>query len=125
MANPITWIEIPVLDMDRAIKFYKEVMDWEITPTPMGDVTMGWLPYDKDDERGASGTLIHNKNYTPSEQSGVLIYFTCKDVAERTKRIAAAGGQVLEDKKQISPEHGFMGLALDSEGNRIAFHSYK
>ena len=28
MANIINWFEIPVLDMDRAIKFYSEVFSY-------------------------------------------------------------------------------------------------
>ena len=34
-----------------------------------------------------------------------------------------AGGEVLQTKKPISEEHGFMALFLDSEGNRIALNS--
>ena len=34
-----------------------------------------------------------------------------------------AGGEVLQTKKPISEEHGFISLFLDSEGNRIALNS--
>ena len=55
----------------------------------------------------------------------MLIYFTAfsGDVAIELGRVEKAGGKVLMPKTQITPDIGFMGLALDTEGNRIAFHS--
>jgi predicted enzyme related to lactoylglutathione lyase len=38
-------------------------------------------------------------------------------------RVESTGGKILMEKKQISEELGFMGLFLDSEGNRVAMHS--
>jgi predicted enzyme related to lactoylglutathione lyase len=37
----------------------------------------------------------------------------------------AAGGKVPQPKQLISDEVGYMGIFLDSEGNRIALHSRK
>jgi predicted enzyme related to lactoylglutathione lyase len=37
--------------------------------------------------------------------------------------VAGAGGQIIQPKTQISEAIGFMGIILDSEGNRIALHS--
>jgi predicted enzyme related to lactoylglutathione lyase len=39
--------------------------------------------------------------------------------------IGAAGGKVLEPKRLITQEIGYMGIVLDSEDNRIALHSRK
>ena len=36
---------------------------------------------------------------------------------------SGAGGEVLQTKKPISAEHGFIALFLDSEGNRIPLNS--
>jgi predicted enzyme related to lactoylglutathione lyase len=38
-------------------------------------------------------------------------------------RVEKAGGSVLINKKMIAPDIGYMGVFLDSEGNRIAVHS--
>ena len=46
-----------------------------------------------------------------------------EDVQNELNRIEAAGGKVLQPKTEISPEHGFMGVFEDTEGNRIALHS--
>jgi predicted enzyme related to lactoylglutathione lyase len=121
--NAIGWVEVPVKDMPRAIKFYNAVFGWELKEMDLGDLEMAWFPWEKG-ASGAAGTLIKNSNYTPGEL-GPLVYFSCEDVAKQVSRVEAAGGKVLQQKKQISPEHGYMGLATDSEGNRIAFHSEK
>ena len=38
-------------------------------------------------------------------------------------RVEAAGGTVYQPKTQISPEHGYMAVFIDTEGNRVALHS--
>jgi predicted enzyme related to lactoylglutathione lyase len=121
--NAIGWVEVPVSDMGRAIKFYNAVLEWELKEVKLGELIMAWFPWDHS-APGAAGSLVRNPNYTPSAL-GSLVYFSCADVATQIGRVEAAGGEVLCEKTQISPEHGYMGLAMDSEGNRIAFHSEK
>jgi uncharacterized protein len=38
-------------------------------------------------------------------------------------KVEAAGGKIVVPKTEISPEHGYMAVFLDTEGNRIALHS--
>jgi predicted enzyme related to lactoylglutathione lyase len=124
--NVVGWFEIPVADMDRAIRFYEAVLGFQLARHPMGPVDMAWFPA-SENGRGAAGTLIANATfYTPSEK-GVLIYFTSPsgDLARELGKVLAAGGEVLIEKRQISPEVGYMGLFKDTEGNRIALHSRK
>ena len=121
--NMVTWFEIPVTDMNRAKTFYEKVFDLKISVQEMGDVTMGWFPH-IGGAPGAMGTLIKNENYTPSEL-GALLYFYSEDVQIELDRIKNAGGKVQQKKKMISPEHGFMALFRDTEGNRIALYSKK
>jgi hypothetical protein len=78
----------------------------------------------KQGERGAGGALVKNENYTPSTQ-GALVYFNTDDVSVPAGRAETAGGKLLRGKTQISPDFGYMALAIDTEGNRIAFHSPK
>ena len=86
---------------------------------------MAWFPYA--DKPGASGSLVHdNKFYKPS-QDGVLIYFSSpsEDLKNELDKVESAGGKVLIQKKLISEDIGYMGMFLDSEGNRVAIHSKK
>ncbi|GAA4279218.1 VOC family protein [Aquimarina mytili] len=120
----VTWFEIPVRDMGRAKIFYEKVFDIEISLQEMDDIQMGWFP-NKNQVGIATGTLIYaGEHYTPSAD-GVLVYFSCDDVAAEISRVEAAGGKVISAKKLISENHGYMAYFIDSEGNRIALHSQK
>ncbi len=122
--NMVGWFEIPVTDMARARTFYESVFKIEIQVQDFNGVLMGWFPF-AEDKIGASGSLIQHEAYEPSERAGVLIYFSSEDVDEEINSVEAAGGKVLQAKTQISPDVGYMGLFVDSEGNRVAIHSRK
>lgn len=119
--NMVGWFEIPVNDMNRAKAFYEAVFNVEITVHDFGGLLMGWFP-DRGDVIGAQGTLVKQQTYIPS-QEGTLVYFISDNVQNEMDRIEAAGGKIYQPKTQISPEHGFMAVFMDSEGNRIALHS--
>lgn len=121
--NLFTWIEIPVTDMDRAMKFYQTVFDIKLQFMDFGGVQMAWFPNDEA-APGASGTLIKHETYVPSHE-GALVYLHCEDVQNELDRIEPAGGKIYQGKKQISEEHGYMGVFIDTEGNRVALHSQK
>lgn len=124
----VGWFEVPVTNMDRAVKFYNEVFQIEIAIHELGPLTMGWFPFTEDQNRpGAAGSLVlHEDAYTPSTE-GVLIYFSSRtgDLSDELSRIETAGGKILQPKTQISEDYGYMALFIDSEGNRVALHSKK
>lgn len=122
--NIVGWFEIPVADMERAQKFYEEVFDIKIQINDFGGVIMGWFP-GAGDKPGATGSLIKHEMYRPSKTDGVLIYFSCEDLDNELSRVEKAGGEIIRPKSSIGGEHGYMGLILDTEGNRVALHSLK
>ena len=119
--NPVNWFEIPVANIDRAKAFYDQVFEINIQMVDLDGTKMGFFPGDVN-KSGATGSLMQHEQYTPSYQ-GTLIYLSCQDLAHELSRVQAAGGKVLQQKTMISPEHGYMGLMEDTEGNRIALHS--
>ena len=122
--NVVGWFEVPVSDMERAIKFYEKVFDFKLDRNTMGPLDMAWFPWITDG-LGSGGSLVHfPAAYKPSTD-GTLVYFTAHsgDLANELSRVEDAGGKILQGKTQISAEHGFMALILDTEGNRIALHS--
>ena len=120
-SNPFVWIEIPVSDMDRAITFYEKVLDIKMQQVDFGGIKMGWFP-PAGDGMGATGSLVEQESYIPS-QEGTLVYIGCEDVENELGRVEAAGGKIYQEKTQISEEHGYMAVFIDSEGNRVALHS--
>ena len=119
--NMVVWFEIPVLDMNRAKRFYETVFNIEVTVQDFGGVMMGFFPSEKD-QPGAMGSLIQHESYIPSH-SGSLLYFSSENVQMELDRVEGAKGKILQRKTQISPEHGHMATFEDTEGNRIALYS--
>lgn len=122
-AVTVGWFEIPTDDMERAINFYETVFDCKLSRNTMGEFDMAWFPWDEE-MQGAGGSLVYHEAYTPSEE-GTLVYFSSEDIDTELSRVKNAGGKVLREKTEISPDIGFMALFLDTEGNRIALHSRK
>lgn len=123
--KPVTvgWFEIPVVDMDRAISFYEKVFETKLNKQVMGDFQMAWFPWDESG-KGAGGSLVYHKDfYQIGGMAGALIYFSSEDCSIELARVEEAGGSVQIPKRMIAPEIGFMGVFIDSEGNRIAIHS--
>ena len=118
----VGWFEIPVSDMTRAQKFYETIFDITIGIHDIGGFVMGWFP-NAPGKSGATGSLVLHEMYTPSATHGPLLYFSCEDVAIPLAKIVEAGGTIMQEKTEIGDGHGFMGLFIDSEGNRIALHS--
>ncbi|MFA6571051.1 MAG: VOC family protein [Bacteroidota bacterium] len=124
--NVVGWFEIPVEDMDRAIKFYETVFGFTIKRQKMDTLDMGWFPW-IDGSIGSAGSLVYNKEYYKPSSEGTLVYFTAfsGDLANELAKVESNGGKVLMEKSIISEDIGYMGLFLDTEGNRIAIHSRK
>ena len=119
--NPVSWFELPVGDLDRAKKFYEDVVDTEIELHEMGPLKMGWFPMAEG--KGSSGALVENENYVPSYE-GALVYFTCPDIEKALELVKENGGKVINGKSSIG-EFGFVAHFEDCEGNRVALHSSK
>ena len=119
--NPVNWFEIPVSDIDRAKAFYDQVFEIDIQIVDLDGTMMGFFPGDVS-KSGATGSLMQHESYTPSHQ-GTLVYLACEDLKHELSRVESAGGKILRDKTMISPQHGFMGVMEDTEGNRVALHS--
>jgi len=122
--NPVSWFEIPVSDMKRAVRFYETVFDFKLTVQLFGPLEMAWFPV-AENGRGSTGSLVLHKDFYKPSQDGILIYFTSPsgDVTNELKKVEEAGGKVLFSKKLISKNIGYMAVVLDAEGNRIALHS--
>lgn len=129
MANLINWLEIPVTDMDRAKKFYEQVLKAEIKideETAPG-LKMGMIHTEAMDMKDIGGALVEGAGYTPGENN-TLIYLNANETGgcdAFLKRVEDNGGRVTTPAFEISPEIGFCGFFTDSEGNKMAVHSSK
>jgi uncharacterized protein len=124
--NVVGWFEIPVTNMNRAIKFYQTVFDIRLARHLLGPLDMAWFPA-AENKAGTTGSLVYNERAYKPSMEGVLIYFTAisGDLSIELGKVESSGGKILLPKTQISEEVGYMALFSDSEGNRIALHSAK
>ncbi|WP_020404366.1 VOC family protein [Gracilimonas tropica] len=125
MKNAINWFEIPATDIKRAQKFYEQIFDLKMQPLDIGDgLQMAMFPADQD---GVGGTIIKNDEwYKPSQTHGPLIYLNANpDLQIILDRVEDAGGTVSIAKRLISEDNGYMAVITDTEGNRIALHSFE
>ena len=119
MNNQIVWCDIPVTDLDRAVRFYSAVLGAKVEKLTVEAMTFGLLPGAND---GVSGCLVIGNESKPSAD-GPTIYLNCDGrLPVAIAAVGLNGGKILKPRHAIAP-HGFRAIALDSEGNRIALHA--
>lgn len=119
MENLLTWFEIPVTDMDRAVRFYNEVFGWELEITEADPFQFAFFDFP---EYRTGGSLSYGASYEPSPDGPVVYLYAGKDLSAPLSRVEAAGGKVVMPKRPVG-EHGYTAWFLDTEGNRIGMHS--
>lgn len=122
--SAISWFEIPTTDLERATKFYETLFDVQLIPMDTPNIKMRMFPV-ADMMNDIGGALVHNTEfYKSSSTDGVLIYLNGNpDVQNILDKVESAGGKIVVPRTQISPEYGYMGVFIDTEGNRIGLHS--
>ncbi|MCA9214429.1 MAG: hypothetical protein KDB27_15265 [Planctomycetales bacterium] len=116
--NRAVWFDIPVADLDRAVKFYANVLAIGVSKEQFGDMSFGIL----DHADGNGGCLVPRSDEITSDR-GILIYLNVNGrIRDAVAKVADNGGMVVEDTHPIGP-HGYRAIVLDSEGNRMALHS--
>lgn len=121
--HAISWFEIPTADLDRATKFYETILGITLVPMDMPNFKMRMFPV-QDNMTGISGALTYAPDFYQPTDNGTLVYLNANpDVQLVLDRIEAAGGKILVPKTEISPEIGYMGVFMDTEGNRVALHA--
>lgn len=121
MKNAINWFEIPVKNFERAKAFYSTVLGGEIVEMPHPEFKYGMLPADMANG-GIGGGIVEGPGFEPSEK-GCSIYLNGgDDLNVPLSKVEAAGGKIILPKTSIG-SNGFMAYFMDTEGNRMAFHS--
>ncbi len=120
MKNQFVWVDIPVIDLGRAIGFYSTVLGAEVTREGGPGFVFGLLPHE--------GNSVGGCLYTPGPENspsniGPLVYLNAEGrLGQAVKAAETHGGRLLQPIHQIG-EHGWRAIVIDSEGNRIALHA--
>lgn len=116
MKRIISWVEIPVSDMQRAVNFYNAVLNFDLEILDCGEEKMacfptgeGSLSYAPDFEPSATGTLVSLDPGTPIDES--------------IENVKKAGGKIIRPKTKIEAEgKAYFALFTDSEGNTVGLY---
>ncbi len=128
MDNTVVWADIPVTDLDRAMKFYGAVLQQAFTRVEgMAGIA---LPApgqsDSSDMRKGPWPVAFDLAVVPDRKpsiDGCTIYLNSHgDPEGMLQRAAAAGGKILAPVADMGEMVGSIGFFLDSEGNRIGVH---
>jgi predicted enzyme related to lactoylglutathione lyase len=117
--NTFCWVDIPVIDLDRAIQFYSALFATPVQKISEHGCEFGLLPHEEDNVSGCLTVMEHRK---PS-QDGLLVYLNVEGrLAQALEEVSKNGGKILKGKEQIGP-YGHRAIICDTEGNAVALYS--
>jgi len=120
MSHRFVWVDIPVVDLDRAIAFYAAVLGTAVTREGGAGFSFGLLAHGGSDVAGC--LYVADDDNAPSPR-GPLVYLNVDGrIIDAERAVAARGGHVVKATHAIGP-HGYRAIVIDSEGNRVALHS--
>lgn len=114
------WFEIPVIEMERAKKFYETIFGFEMATENMQGSLMAFFPMEG---YSNSGALVKYEGAEPGDK-GVLTYlYGGEDLSGVLDKVEAGGGKVIVPKTLVTEEIGYIGIFIDTEGNKVGLWS--
>ena len=130
----ITWFEIPVENLDRAIIFYTNVLGIKIEKNKFLKQEYGIFNRDINTIKGA---LVKKEKHQAG--TGLVLFFYVIALSESLKKVEQYGGKVLIEKTLLKQqtEEGYLAIKqnliddnigyyaefIDCEGNKICLYS--
>jgi len=100
-------------------RFTKQLSELKFRKPKSSEQRWGSFPQTEN----VSGAIVQGEDYRPSTE-GVLAYLIGgNDLQTVLDKIENNNGKIIVPKTQISPELGYFGMFIDTEGNKIAVHS--
>ena len=119
--NAITWYEIPVLELDRAQRFYEAVLERPMKRETMGSEQMALFAAD---DAGIKGCLNIGAEAVAPSSAGTRVYLDASpSIDAALARVPHAGGRVVTPKVALPEGMGFFAHIADTEGNVVGLHA--
>lgn len=117
MKHLINWVEIPAADLGRARTFYSAILG--VLDFQEADLEGSKYAIFPTENKFNCGALVQGEYHKPSTD-GVVIYLDGgPDMNGILDAVEAAGGQVVMPKTYTGKDAGYVGMFIDTEGNRI------
>ena len=121
-ANVPAWFEIPARDVDRAQRFYQDLLGVNLIRTRINGADQAVFPYGG--KPNSSGSVIRSDGvYEPSDRLGSIVYLHVEDIRPALARVTEIGGDVLLPVQALPDNIGVFAHIRDSEGNRVGLFS--
>lgn len=118
MNKIFSWIEIPVLDIERAAKFYGQLLNVEVSITDIGPRRMATLYFEPNE---VGGSLLQSPDLKPSTQ-GVQVYLNAgrgSDLEAMIERVRSLGAEIVLPVTPMGDD-GRFATFRDTEGNILS-----
>jgi uncharacterized protein len=122
MKELINWFEIPANDIERAVNFYANVLEIELSLMDYGSEKMACFP----DGYNISGAISQHKDFKPSPDGVMITFYAGEKMHGFLERVQKNGGRIIIPKTKIEAENrGYFATFSDSEGNSVGVYSDK
>jgi len=110
--STIVHFDVPVNDIERAKKFYKELFGWKIERMPGEMEYYGISTFDENGKEGVGGGM--GLRGDPSQS--ITNYFGVPSIDTHLKKVEELGGKMIMPKTKI-PGYGYLAICMDTENN--------
>ncbi len=119
MKQLFAWVEIPVLDIERAARFYGQLIEQEVTiaDSPAGRTAMLYF-----EPGGVGGSLLQSPHLKPSSDHGAHVYLKAgrgAELEQMVERVRALGAEIIMPITAMGND-GRFATFKDTEGNTLS-----
>lgn len=124
MANTVVWFDLRVRNLEKAVKFYSNVLNVALQIEKHGETKMAVFPHQESDAAGCIYEVCAGESSLITKSNFLMYYNVDGRIQEAVGLVTKFGGKVIEDVIAIGP-YGFRAVIEDMEGNQLALHSTK
>lgn len=119
MERIISWVEIPAMNLERAVSFYNAILDLDLKVSDYGEEKMAFFST-------GEGAISFAPGFKPSKDGHLVSFNAGEDLNGTLERIEKHGGSILQQKTKIeAPGMGYFAIFIDSEGNKTGLYGDK